>query len=79
MTIQTVRCFNVNILSLCISAVDNARKLKFCSYDHLQSINKKFSTFEDGSYISGLEQQKLILSSYFLLAFINTFHIVTLG
>ena len=78
MTIQTVRDVSMLIFYSSVS-VDNARKLKFCSYDHLQSINKKFSrpsTFEDGRHISGLEQRKLILSSYFLL---NTFHMVTLG
>ena len=36
------RCFNVDIMMLYISVRDHARKLKFCSYIHLPSINKVF-------------------------------------
>ena len=66
------------------------RKLKFSSNIQLSSINKillyrysfvilcnvgEVSIFKDGSYISGLEHiRMLILSSYFLLACINTFN-----
>ena len=36
MILRTVlRCFNVEIILLCISAIDNAKKLKFSSYVHL--------------------------------------------
>ena len=34
--------FNVDIMMLYISVRDHARKLKFCSYIHLPSINKMF-------------------------------------
>ena len=36
------RRFNVDIMMLYILALDHARKLKFCSYIHLPSINKMF-------------------------------------
>ena len=35
MIVQTVGDFNVDIMILYISAMDQARKLKFNSYDHL--------------------------------------------
>ena len=37
-----LRCFNVDIMMLYISAMDHARKLKFSSHVHLPSINKMF-------------------------------------
>ena len=88
MILRTVRHFNIDIILLYISAVDNVRKLKFSSYVHLPSINKisqycyacvilcnvgEVSIFEDRYYISCLEHiRMLLLSSYFLLACINT-------
>ena len=36
------RHFNVHIIKLYISALDQARKLKFRNYIHLPSINKMF-------------------------------------
>ena len=36
------RCFNVDIMMLYISAMDQARKLRFSSYVHLPSTNKMF-------------------------------------
>ena len=36
------RCFNVDIVNLYISAMNHAKKLKFCSYIHLPYINKMF-------------------------------------
>ena len=62
--------FNVDIMMLCISAMDQARKLKFSRYVHLQSMNKIFQyhyarlilcsegkdiIFEHGYYISALK------------------------
>ena len=77
-------CFNVNIMMLYISAMNHARKLKFKTYVHLPSLNKKFLyrlarvilcsaeeviIFEHGCYISASELiWMLILSSLVLLA-----------
>ena len=84
------RRFNVDIMMLYISATDHARKLKFCSYVHLPSINKMFQyryasvilrsvgdfiISEHGCYISALEHVRmLILSIYVLLACINAIY-----
>ena len=70
--------------------MDRARKFKFSSYVHLPSINNMFQyryalvlllsleeviIFEHGCYISALEHVRmLILSSYVLLACINTIY-----
>ena len=86
MILRTVRRFNVYIMMHYISAVDHAMKLKF-SYVHLPSISKMFQycyicvilcsigkviIFEQGCYISALENvMMLIFSSYVLLACIN--------
>ena len=75
--------------------MNNAIKLKFSSYVHLSSINKKFQypyarvimcnvveviIFEDGRCISGLEHVRiLILSSHFLLACILRFYNLSRG
>ena len=74
-------------MMLYISGGDHARKLKFCSYIHLPSINKMFQycyasvipggvgvviIFEQGCYISALAHiRMLILSIYILLECIN--------
>ena len=66
-------------MMLYISVRDHARKLKFCSYIHLPSINKMFQyrvgeviIFENGCYISALGHiRMLILSIYVLLECIN--------
>ena len=75
--------------------MDHARNLKFSSYVHLSSINKKFPyryasvikcnvgeviIFEHGCHhILALERIRMfVLSSYFLLACINTIYMVTL-
>ena len=42
MILETIRHCKVDIMILCISAMDQARKLKFSSNVHLQSINKMF-------------------------------------
>ena len=73
---------------LYISAIDEARKLKFSSYVYLPPINKKIQyryarvilcsvgegiILEHRCYISALEHiSMLILNSYVLLACINT-------
>ena len=70
--------------------MDHARKLKFSSYVHLLSINKKFQyrnalmilgnveeviIFEHGCYISALGHTRMLISSiYVLLACINTIY-----
>ena len=54
------RSFNVDIMKFYISALDQARKLKFSNFLHLLSINKMFQyvgevfIFELGRYISAL-------------------------
>ena len=82
------RRFNVDIMMLYISAMDDTMKLKFSRYVYLPSINKMFQygllilcnvhvgeviIFEHGLYISALEHiRMLIFSSYVLLECIKT-------
>ena len=76
------RCSNGDIMMLYISAMDNARKLKFSRYVHLPYVNKLFQysigeaiIFEHGCYISALEHVgMLVLSNYVLLACINAIY-----
>ena len=77
-------------MMLYISGRDHARKLKFCSYIHLPSINKMFQyryaslilggvgeviILDQGCYISASAHIRMvILSIYVLLECINTIY-----